>query len=408
MRILVVTQIYHLTGQKKIWRLKPQKKIFSFGRSRDADLQSIDPGLDTFQAAIEYRENLWVLLDFQSKNWPCCRELKDSEQISFQNSSLNLVVDHSRSNRALQLQRLKMNFSGYSRFNLTEILNRRSHWNWRSPEARLGLSLLLCSILTLLLSAAFSEKKIKSPSAEVILSGQKVFIQKQKKTVAQKSQGLSASKSQQFKKVSGLLAKNSLGSRLTQLLGKVSATEARTAQLLKSRGAEAGTRPSGRALATLAQGDFSGQNWAEKAGSGAPAIGTRGLGGGGDAGSLGTALAQGSTGSGGVALIEEESEVSGGLDREVIAQYIKTRLGQILYCYERQLSATPDIYGKVNVKFTIAGSGQVEAQAVNESTLQSRPVENCVLSKISRWRFPEPRGGIKVVVTYPFIFKSTH
>jgi len=68
----------------------------------------------------------------------------------------------------------------------------------------------------------------------------------------------------------------------------------------------------------------------------------------------------GSTGTKAVGLLEEESEIVGGLDREVIAQYIRTQLGQILYCYERQLSAHPDLFGKVAVKFTIGPTGSVE------------------------------------------------
>ena len=97
----------------------------------------------------------------------------------------------------------------------------------------------------------------------------------------------------------------------------------------------------------------------------------------------------------------------GGLDREVIAQYIKTQLGQILYCYERQLSANPNLYGKIAVKFTIAGTGSVETQSINDTTLKNLSVESCILSKISKWKFPEPKGGTKVLVTYPFLFKST-
>ena len=92
----------------------------------------------------------------------------------------------------------------------------------------------------------------------------------------------------------------------------------------------------------------------------------------------------------------------------MIAQYIKTQFGQILYCYERQLSANPDLYGKVAVKFTIAGTGKVETQAINETTLKDKSVEGCILNKIAKWKFPEPKGGTKVLVTYPFLFKSTN
>lgn len=211
-------------------------------------------------------------------------------------------------------------------------------------------------------------------------------------------------------KVSALL-KGAVGVRISQLMGKVSATEARTAQVLvTTSGIKAGQADSGRALAAVGKTDSSGRNWTGEATAtgGGQGISTGGVGAGKGAGGMGTGLAAGKTGSGGVGLIEEESEVVGGLDREVIAQYIKSQLGQILYCYERQLSANPDLYGKVAVKFTISGTGQVETQAINQTTLKSVPVEGCILNKIAKWKFPEPKGGTKVVVTYPFLFKSTN
>ena len=189
----------------------------------------------------------------------------------------------------------------------------------------------------------------------------------------------------------------------------MSATDARTDNVLvTSRGMKAGEGTSGKALSAVGKMESSGRNWnGESVGSG-QGVSTQGIAGGKGAAGLSNGLGAGKTGSGGVGLIEEESEVDGGLDREVIAQYIKTQLGQILYCYERQLSANPDLYGKVAVKFTIASTGQVEYQSIGDSTLKSSPVEGCILSKIAKWKFPEPKGGTKVMVTYPFLFKSTN
>lgn len=121
-----------------------------------------------------------------------------------------------------------------------------------------------------------------------------------------------------------------------------------------------------------------------------------------------TSLSAGATGQSGLSLLDNESEVSGGLDKEIIAAFIRENIGHILYCYERSLSANPNLFGKVSVKFTIAGTGKVETQAIGESTLRNKQVESCILDKISRWKFPEPKGGVKVVVTYPFLFKTTN
>lgn len=204
------------------------------------------------------------------------------------------------------------------------------------------------------------------------------------------------------------LLKGAIGARISQLLGKVSATEARTANVLvTTQGVKAGEGASGRALAAVGKMEASGRNWNGEAVGNGSGVSTAGVGGGKGTKGLGGGLGQGKTGSGGVGLIEDESEIVGGLDREVIAQYIKTQLGQILYCYERQLSANPNLYGKIAVKFTIAGTGQVETQSINDTTLKNLSVESCILNKVSKWKFPEPKGGTKVLVTYPFLFKST-
>lgn len=203
------------------------------------------------------------------------------------------------------------------------------------------------------------------------------------------------------------LIKNLGSGRITQLVGKVSAAAAKSSNVVVTSGVAAGTKPTGRALAALGSLSKSGKDWsAEGKGTGIT-ISTKGKAGGVGTAGMGT-LALGKTGQGGVGLLEDESEIVGGLDREVIAAYIRSQLGQILYCYERQLSAQPDLYGKVAVKFTIAGDGTIETQRIGDTTLKNATVEGCILQRVAKWKFPTPEGGTKVMVTYPFLFKSTN
>lgn len=194
-------------------------------------------------------------------------------------------------------------------------------------------------------------------------------------------------------------------SRITQLIGKISSARARSKNILVGKGVEAGTAPSGRALAALQK--FDGSQLAAGEGMGSLKVSTSGLAGGNSVDGMGRATG-GRAGTLGVGVLDEESEVAGGLDRDVIAQHIRAQIGQILYCYERQLSATPDLFGKVAVRFTINADGRVESQKIGESTLKNSNVEGCVLNKIAGWKFPLPDGGTKVLVTYPFFFKSTN
>lgn len=198
------------------------------------------------------------------------------------------------------------------------------------------------------------------------------------------------------------------GGRVSQLIGKVSAQAAKSGNVvIATGGTKAGSGASGRALAAVGSMEKSGRDWGtEGAGTGG-GVGTVGRGGGRSASGMG-GLAAGGTGSGGVGLIEDEGEITGGLDREVIAQYIKSQLGQILYCYERQLSAKPDLFGKVAVKFTIGPQGAVEQQLIGDTTLKNATVEGCILNRVAAWKFPAPQGGTRVLVTYPFLFKSTN
>lgn len=119
-------------------------------------------------------------------------------------------------------------------------------------------------------------------------------------------------------------------------------------------------------------------------------------------------MASGGVGSASVGILDEESEIEGGLDKDVIARVINSQLGEIRYCYERQLAAEPDIYGKVVVRFSIDAGGTVNTQRVGLTTLRSAIVEGCILRRVASWKFPKPRGGTTVLVTYPFLFKSTN
>jgi hypothetical protein len=207
-------------------------------------------------------------------------------------------------------------------------------------------------------------------------------------------------------KVANMMKSLSSG-RISQLIGKVSAQAAKSSNVTIAQGVKAGSGPSGRGLAALGSIERSGHDWGSDGNGKGVLISTAGKGGGKNAAGMG-GLAAGGTGNAGVGLIEEEGEITGGLDREVIAQYIKSQLGQILYCYERQLSASPDLFGKVAVKFTIGPTGKVEQQLIGDTTLKNATVEGCILNRVAAWKFPAPQGGTRVLVTYPFLFKSTN
>ncbi|HYR19741.1 MAG TPA: AgmX/PglI C-terminal domain-containing protein [Myxococcales bacterium] len=99
--------------------------------------------------------------------------------------------------------------------------------------------------------------------------------------------------------------------------------------------------------------------------------------------------------------------VVGGLSRDVINRIIQRHYNEVKYCYEKELTKDPALYGKVTVLFVIDGVGRVGDALVQQSTMGSEPVESCIVTHVRRWAFPAPEGGGTVQVTYPYVFKSS-
>lgn len=95
----------------------------------------------------------------------------------------------------------------------------------------------------------------------------------------------------------------------------------------------------------------------------------------------------------------------GCLDKELIRKVIRANLGGVRACYERALTATRSLDGKVSVRFTIALDGTVPQAAVAQSTANHPFLEACVVGRMRALKFPRSRGV--AVVTYPFIFKTS-
>jgi FHA domain len=178
---------------------------------------------------------------------------------------------------------------------------------------------------------------------------------------------------------------------------------------------EQGTRDAMGHLTGASVGDARGEG-----GMGLKSLGGRG--GGGDGSGLGLArigtngigggLASYGDGKGGlrgkengeIGLGPGKPEVVGSIDPELIRKVVHEHRAQIRTCYETQLTTRPNLAGKLVSAWTIDPAGVVTEAHTQESTLRDRTVENCVAAKIRTWRFPIPKGGGEVFVTYPFIF----
>ncbi len=145
------------------------------------------------------------------------------------------------------------------------------------------------------------------------------------------------------------------------------------------------------------------------AGGGGKALGIGGLGtrgGGSGRGGYG-AIDLGGRGKDETVFVPGRTTVVGGLSREVINRVIQKHYNEIKYCYEKELTHDPALYGKITVLFVIAGDGRVGDAMVQQTTMSSEPVESCMLNHVKRWAFPAPQGNGTVQVTYPYVFKSS-
>ncbi len=107
-----------------------------------------------------------------------------------------------------------------------------------------------------------------------------------------------------------------------------------------------------------------------------------------------------------IGLNYKDAIVDEGLTKDEVAKVIHSHMNEIRYCYESAIQNDPSIAGKVLVDFKIGSRGSVAVAQTAENTMNNVQVGTCLIGKLKNWKFPEPRGGVQVAVTYPFLFKS--
>jgi hypothetical protein len=158
---------------------------------------------------------------------------------------------------------------------------------------------------------------------------------------------------------------------------------------------------------------------------GAGGLGSRGTGAGGGGtglgiGGLGSGTGRGSGGNGNIDLggrgkgttkiVPGKITYEGGLSREEIQRVISRVMSQIKYCYEKELNKDPNLEGKLVMFWIISGTGDVSTVQTAQNTFgggSGPAIDQCVSRIIQRLKFPNPKGGGIVNVTYPFVFSAS-
>jgi hypothetical protein len=90
-----------------------------------------------------------------------------------------------------------------------------------------------------------------------------------------------------------------------------------------------------------------------------------------------------------------------GYDKSIIRRYIRRRLNEIGYCYEKQLLAHPSLEGEVMATFLISPAGVVQSSTARGFDAE---VASCIAGVIQTIEFPATGDHGGVQVNYPFRF----
>jgi hypothetical protein len=96
---------------------------------------------------------------------------------------------------------------------------------------------------------------------------------------------------------------------------------------------------------------------------------------------------------------------SSSLDRAVVIRIIQQRQAEYQKCYTDALSWSPDLKGRLLIRFTVESDGQVSHAEEQSSPGEKFPDEvmaRCVADEFLLLRFPAGPGAFHV--TYPMIF----
>ncbi len=94
-----------------------------------------------------------------------------------------------------------------------------------------------------------------------------------------------------------------------------------------------------------------------------------------------------------------------GLLAEEVGAVIHKHLDEVRYCHDAAMVYQPNINGKLIVHFSVNAAGGVKNPSIASSTLNNDKLAQCIIGRLSKWKFPKPKGGGEVSIDYPFIFK---
>ncbi len=101
----------------------------------------------------------------------------------------------------------------------------------------------------------------------------------------------------------------------------------------------------------------------------------------------------------------EADMIKGNLTSQQIQKAVNKGIGQIRYCYKKELIRSPRLKGNLTVLWKINPKGKVVSAKIDSVTLENKKIQICIKAAIKNLIFPEPEDGGYVQVKYTFGFK---
>ena len=101
-----------------------------------------------------------------------------------------------------------------------------------------------------------------------------------------------------------------------------------------------------------------------------------------------------------------QTKGQGELSKDEILRVINSHIGEIQFCYEKQLRTNAGLAGRVVLEWSVSPSGSVSVVKVQTASLASTAATRCMVDKLKGWRFPKPKGNAAVTVVFPFVFNT--
>ncbi len=92
------------------------------------------------------------------------------------------------------------------------------------------------------------------------------------------------------------------------------------------------------------------------------------------------------------------------LDRPGLEHFLKANLRGIQGCYEHALKLTPDLRGKLAVGLVLTPEGRIGDVEVDEDTLHSAAVVDCIRARLRLWQLPfHPAAETRLQLSWNFV-----